>query len=113
MFRYYDWKEHETEYEPPINPMNFIKFFECKTEHNIFENAYFGKSYRTRDGKKALYSGKGLGGYHLLFFNNACYGYYDDNGKYVNARSANNIGDYYEKHKKYEIVSEWKNEINK
>lgn len=25
---------------------------------NIFENAYFGKAYKTRDGRKAIYAGK-------------------------------------------------------
>lgn len=27
-------------------------------EKNMFENAYFGKAYKTRDGRKAIYAGK-------------------------------------------------------
>ena len=31
---------------------------------NIFENAYFGKPYKTRDGRKAIYNYHSIGGYH-------------------------------------------------
>lgn len=31
---------------------------------NIFENAYFGKAYRTRDGRKVIYNYHSSEGYH-------------------------------------------------
>lgn len=31
---------------------------------NIFKGAYFGKVYRTRDGRKAIYNYHSIGGYH-------------------------------------------------
>ena len=31
---------------------------------NIFENAYFSKPYKTRDGRKAIYNYHSIGGYH-------------------------------------------------
>lgn len=34
---------------------------------NIFKNSYFGKPYRTRDGRKALYLQSGFDNKHLHF----------------------------------------------
>lgn len=39
---------------------------------NIFENAYFGKSYRTRDGRKAIYwKYESLERWHILIMENS------------------------------------------
>ena len=51
---------------------------------NIFENAYFGKAYKTRDGRKAIYNycikGKPNEHYLIVDRNSSLLGGYDDNG---------------------------------
>ena len=51
---------------------------------NIFENAYFGKPYKTRDGRKAIYhyciKGKPNEHYLIVDKNHSLLGGYDDNG---------------------------------
>lgn len=70
---------------------------------NIFENAYFGKAYKTRDGRKAIYIGNDTyAKEHILCLegNFLNYNYYE-NGKckaYPNDST--------------DIISEWQEEIN-
>ncbi len=69
-------------------------------EKNIFENAYFGKSYKTRDGKKAIYINN-LSDYtyhHQLALCNGDIEVYDNFG----TRSYGGNG--------LDIVSEWQEE---
>ena len=71
-------------------------------EKNIFENAYFGKAYKTRDSKKAIYI-KNLSDYtyhHQLVLDNGDIEVYDNFGK----RSYGGNG--------LDIVSEWEEEID-
>lgn len=69
---------------------------------NIFENAYFGKSYKTRDGRKAIYSYciKGTPNDHYLIVdkNPSLLGGYGDDG-IANACGYHNPN--------LDIVSEW------
>lgn len=98
---------------------------------NIFENAYFGKSYKTRDGKKAIYHGskkyKSSDGkvwtYHYLMIEpenvdvfgedmviNHYDAYINDNGigRFANLKYYKDSG----VNAKYDIISEWKEPIN-
>lgn len=74
---------------------------------NIFENAYFGKSYKTRDGRKAIYSycikGKSNEHYLIVDGNHSLLGGYGDNG-IINACGYHNSN--------LDIVSEWQEPIN-
>lgn len=71
---------------------------------NIFENAYFGKAYKTRDGRKALYQQKDIdkpGSYVWIddidgIFYIGVDGFYLDNNK----------------ESKWDIVSEWEEDID-
>ena len=70
-------------------------------KNNIFENAYFGKEYKTKDGRKALYlnycsSTK----YHELITDDLQDIECDDYGFFIEDDIDNNI------------VSEWEEEIN-
>lgn len=83
--------------------------------NNIFENAYFGKSYKTRDGKKALYQRNFLSKYiepsdgreHYISLHTVMTEQYiwqvDDEGKREDLRRMSSNLD---------IVSEWQEEIN-
>lgn len=71
---------------------------------NIFENAYFGKAYKTRDGRKAIYGGNNNSRLHSLMFQtkddeDVFLGLYNSDGLYVMAKNANHL----------DIVSEWEN----
>lgn len=66
--------------------------------NNIFENAYFGKPYKTRDGKKAIYIYYGPDVQHP--FINYHHLIYDGQNQIVAITN-------YE-----EIISEWQEEIN-
>ena len=83
------------------NENKLSKFRNCLTMNNIFENAYFGKAYKTRIGRKAIYI-KNLSDYtyhHQLVLDNGDIGVYDNFGKPY----GDNVLD---------IVSEWHEEIN-
>lgn len=73
--------------------------------NNMFENAYFGKAYKTRDGRKAVYNSTGSkveeNGDHLFIIENR-YSYYH----------YDNFGRYYHNDINLDIVSEWQEEIN-
>lgn len=72
-------------------------------EKNIFENAYFGKPYKTRDGKRALFIEQNNDKhfpYSILIEGKLGCIMYDDTGKYTN-----DCPD-------LDIVSEWKEEVN-
>lgn len=71
---------------------------------NIFKSAYFGKLYKTRDGRKALFIRKNTDKhfpYDILIEGNLGCIMYDETGKYVG-----------EGPHAYDIVSEWYEEIN-
>lgn len=100
-------------------------------QNNIFKNAYFGKAYKTRDGKKAIYHGSeehksGDGRiwlYHYLMLEpeisdflgkneviNLYEAYINDNGigRFANLKYCKGSG----ANAGYDIISEWKEEIN-
>lgn len=70
---------------------------------NIFENAFFGKVYKTRDGRKAIYLGSFYDDKHfphkIAVENCGTYGYPDD-------------GTYIKEHDYLDIVSEWSESID-
>lgn len=71
---------------------------------NIFENAYFGKAYKTRDGRKARFV-INMGGnyghpYRLVIEGSDHFFNYDRYGRMANAERDS------------DIVSEWQEEIN-
>lgn len=72
--------------------------------NNIFNNAYFGKAYKTRDERKALYHCFD-GQYHRLFTEERCdfSPYCDDNGKHLT---------HSEEESRFDIISEWKEPID-
>lgn len=65
--------------------------------NNMFEDAYFGKPYRTRDGRKAVYLG-----------DNTCW---IEGGETEIGYSRNGLFVDIQEHS-IDIVSEWKEEIN-
>lgn len=67
---------------------------------NMFENAYFGKQYKLKNGKKAIYVNKGS--FHYLAVE----------GKYDNCAYYDNGTYYYDTYDELNVVSEWKEEIN-
>lgn len=71
--------------------------------NNIFENAYFGKSYRTRDERRAIYlwSNK-KEGHSLIIDGEKKPHHYNEQGKWYS----------YENEKPLDIISEWQEEIN-
>lgn len=74
--------------------------------NNIFENAYFGKAYKTRDGRKAIYWCFD-GHYHKLITDDDCafQPWCDNSGKdHGWNKDATNSS--------FDIISEWKEEIN-
>lgn len=74
-------------------------------KNNIFKNAYFGKAYKTRDGRKALYVGKayGLGIYvYLLVIEGS-----DDLDEFAQDGSFN-VGSEHP----FDIISEWQEPID-
>lgn len=79
---------------------------------NIFENAYFGKAYKTRDGRKSLY----LGSFYRLNGEKVVLAVEDsvDNLLYVYPDGwydpINDIGD--RKENDLDIVSEWQEPID-
>lgn len=100
-------------------------------QNNIFKNAYFGKAYKTRDGKKAIYHGSeehksGDGRiwlYHYLMLEpeisdflgknvviNLYEPYINDNGigRFANLKYCKGSG----ANAGYDIVSEWQEEMN-
>ena len=71
---------------------------------NIFENAYFGKAYKTRDGRKARFV-INMGGnyghpYRLVIEGSDHFFNYDRDGRMANVERDS------------DIVSEWQEEIN-
>lgn len=67
--------------------------------NNIFENAYFGKSYKTRDGRKARYCGKQASMFELEL-DGIIIDYFSDGSFYTAGESP------------LDIVSKWQEEIN-
>lgn len=71
--------------------------------NNIFKDAYFGKLYKTRDGRKAIYLGTFYNEKHfphrIAVEDAGTYGY-PENGKYIKDREY------------LDIVSEWEEEID-
>lgn len=73
---------------------------------NIFENAYFGKPYRTRDGKKAIYIGENSDNLYFCIV---------DNSKVI--RNYLNTGEetmfeHMPMDSPYNIIEEWQEEIS-
>lgn len=68
---------------------------------NIFENAYFGKLYKTRDGRKAIYTIMSCDSHWLAIQDTSFTCEYNNQGKLVS-----NIGNV------MDIVSEWQEEID-
>lgn len=73
--------------------------------NNIFKSTYFGKPYKTRDGRKAIYvvydKALDLNEYHYLIVEGEpCLNAYDNNGRAVN-RNKSNLA----------IISEWQEPI--
>lgn len=69
-------------------------------KYTMFENAYFGKPYKTRDGRKAIYGYKREGRHYLIVEYYEHIFTWDDNG--VSDAPV----------QKLDIVSEWKESIN-
>lgn len=70
---------------------------------NIFENAYFGKAYRTRDGRKATYLRRNELSNHILSL-----GFKEVVIDWESGKELNGIpGD-----SPFDIISEWQEEIN-
>lgn len=69
--------------------------------NNIFENAYFGKAQKTRDGRQAIYTIMSCGSHWLTIQDTSFTWEYNDNGKL-----ASNIDN------ALDIVSEWEETIN-
>ena len=72
--------------------------------NNIFENAYFGKVYKTRDGRKALYINcSKKSNIHQLIIEN----------DFMSKRAYYKDGhhEYYKNNMKEDIVSEWQDPI--
>lgn len=64
---------------------------------DIFKNAYFGKLYKTRDGRKAIY----IGGHRCVIENNNnCFFSFRSNGMHEGYATGT------------DIVSDWQEEIN-
>lgn len=73
--------------------------------NNIFENAYFDKSYKTRDGKKAIYLfSSGCGVYCITENFRNKIRYYHFNGIPYDFE--------FSKYRGEDIISEWQEEIN-
>ena len=71
--------------------------------NNIFENAYFGKAYKTRDGRKAIYYHSRPDSTHELIVEGCSpVIIYWSNGETIHTIS----------NKHLDIVSEWQEEIN-
>lgn len=68
---------------------------------NIFENAYFDKPYKTRDGRKAIYTIMSCDSHWLAIQDTSFTWEYNDNGELV-TRIDNAM----------DIVSEWDEEID-
>lgn len=68
---------------------------------NIFENAYFGKAYKTRDGRKAIYWRKLDFGHRLICEELHCSIIAHDDGKIQTGQD-----------NKVDITSEWQEEID-
>lgn len=68
--------------------------------NNIFGNAYFGKPYKTRDGRKAIYAYKREGRHYLIVE------YYE----HIFTWNDNGVSD--APVQKLDIVSEWQEGIN-
>lgn len=70
-------------------------------KNNIFDGAYFGKPYRTRDGRKAIYTMMSCDSHWLAIQDTSFTWEYNDNGELVS--NIDNAMD---------IVAEWQEEIN-
>lgn len=68
--------------------------------NNIFENSYYGKPYKTRGGRRALYHHKRKDEHILILESKLCAFIYDDNGYYKGYNSST-----------LDIVSEWSEPI--
>lgn len=74
--------------------------------NNIFENACFGKIYRTRDGSKAIYIGKSRlykTDFKIAYENSTSLGRVTANGRYWTESDVDSDHD---------IISEWQEPIN-
>lgn len=72
---------------------------------NVFENAYFGKAYLTRDGRKAIYIGSNCDG-HLAVIEGTPYIWeYSDDGTLDEIHACSND-------RTMDIVSEWRETID-
>lgn len=72
-------------------------------KNNIFENAYFGKAYKTRDGRKAVYL-KCSEEIHRLILEDSSIIWSKNDGKTYNGILESSC---------YDIVSEWQEELDK
>lgn len=75
---------------------------------NIFKNAYFGKPYKTRDGRKAIYIEFFENSAHIIVHRLISEGPYGK--RYVNIMQNGNVFPFRED--KDDIVSEWKESIS-
>ena len=82
----------------------YLNFLKAKKGENMFKNAYFGKAYKTRDGRKAIYiSQESVYPFrHALSLGGVSYAMYNDNGKYDMLVQLDNY--------QADIVSEWQEE---
>ena len=80
--------------------------------NNIFKNAYFGKPYKTRDGRKAIYNFHSSGGFHDIIIDGEGISYHfeDHTNGIINLpiNQQPNV-DY---RSPIDIVSEWKEPID-
>lgn len=81
---------------------------------NIFKNAYFGKQYKTRDGRKAIYNYHSIGGYHDIIIDDEgmSYHYADHTNGIINLPIPEKCKIDVDYSSPVDIVSEWKEEIN-
>lgn len=68
---------------------------------NIFENAYFSKPYKTRDGRKAIYNGRSIDRYWLIVERHPW-----------NIIGFNSCGRHSGLEEDIDIISEWEEPIN-
>lgn len=82
--------------------------------NNIFEGAYFGKAYKTRDGRKAIYNYHSSGGYHDIIIDEegVSYHFADHTNGILRLPHPSEINTDVDYSCPIDIVSEWQEEID-
>lgn len=82
--------------------------------NNIFEGAYFGKAYKTRDGRKAIYNYHSSGGYHDIIIDKEGMSYHfaDHTNGILRLPHPSEIKPDVDYSCPIDIVSEWTEEVD-